>query len=166
MEDAGIIYGHLVYFTANRYIVHMAIGYIFWSFGIFSPILVCCTKKNLATLKWCAVWLLKHFFQLTQTSKLRSGYSGTESGLPDFSWSKHTKWGKNITNDHKLYQTAMNDTKWPWNIPNGHKIYQHLPFKGPSKFTQIGIYGLKTNHLATLNRVQLYIRLARMYCRF
>jgi hypothetical protein len=23
------------------------------------------------------------------------------------------------------------------NIPNGHKIYQHLPFKGPPKFTQI-----------------------------
>jgi hypothetical protein len=23
------------------------------------------------------------------------------------------------------------------NIPNGHKIYQHLPFKGPPKFTQV-----------------------------
>jgi hypothetical protein len=22
-------------------------------------------------------------------------------------------------------------------IPNGHKIYQHLPLKGPPKFTQI-----------------------------
>jgi hypothetical protein len=29
------------------------------------------------------------------------------------------------------------------NIPNGHKIYQHFPFQGPSKFTQIGIFGLK-----------------------
>jgi hypothetical protein len=28
----------------------MAIWYILWSFGIFLPILVCCTKKNLATL--------------------------------------------------------------------------------------------------------------------
>jgi hypothetical protein len=36
------------------------------------------------------------------------------AGLPDFSWSKHTKTGK-----------------------NGHKIYQHFPFKGPPKFTQI-----------------------------
>jgi hypothetical protein len=61
---------------------------------------------------------------------------GTPAGLPDFSWSKHTKMGKNITNDHKLYQTAINFTKWPQNIPNGHKIYQHLPFKGPPKFTQ------------------------------
>jgi hypothetical protein len=45
--------------------------------------------------------------------------------------------GKNITNDHKLYQTAINYTKWRYNIPKGHKIYQHLPFKGSPKFTQI-----------------------------
>jgi hypothetical protein len=36
------------------------------------------------------------------------------------------------------------------NIPNGHKIYQHFPIKGPPKFTQIWIFGLKRNHLATL----------------
>jgi hypothetical protein len=35
-------YGYLVYF--------MLIRYILWSFGIFSPVLVRCTKKNLATL--------------------------------------------------------------------------------------------------------------------
>jgi hypothetical protein len=35
-------YGHLVYFTA--------IWSILWLFGIFFPVLVCCTKKNLATL--------------------------------------------------------------------------------------------------------------------
>jgi hypothetical protein len=62
--------------------------------------------------------------------------------------------GKNITNDHKLYQTAINYTYWPYNIPNGHKIYQHLPFKGSQKFTQMGIFGLKTNHLATLPRTE------------
>jgi hypothetical protein len=45
---------------------------------------------------------------------------------------------------------TTNYTKWPWILPNGHKIYQHLPFKGPPKFTQVGIFGLKTNHLATL----------------
>jgi hypothetical protein len=45
--------------------------------------------------------------------------------------------GKNITNDHKLYQAAINYAKWPYNIPNGHKIYQQLPLKGPPKFTQI-----------------------------
>jgi hypothetical protein len=49
MEDVGIFYGQSVYFTA--------ICYTLWTFGIFSgqlvyfsPILVCCTKKNLATL--------------------------------------------------------------------------------------------------------------------
>jgi hypothetical protein len=38
----GLFYGQLVYF--------MTIWSIFWSFGIFCPVLVCCTKKNLATL--------------------------------------------------------------------------------------------------------------------
>jgi hypothetical protein len=50
MEDVGIFYGHLVYF--------MAIGYMWWQivifylclFGAFFTVLVCCTKKNLATL--------------------------------------------------------------------------------------------------------------------
>jgi hypothetical protein len=31
-----------------------------------------------------------------------------------------------------------------------HKIKQHLPLQDPPKFTQIWIFGLKTNHLATL----------------
>jgi hypothetical protein len=38
----GIFYGHLVYFMANWYIL--------WSLGQNFPILVCCTKQNLATL--------------------------------------------------------------------------------------------------------------------
>jgi hypothetical protein len=55
MEDVGIFYGHLSYF--------MGIWPILWPVGIFYaplfyfiviwyifPILVCCTKKNLATL--------------------------------------------------------------------------------------------------------------------
>jgi hypothetical protein len=42
MEDVRIFYGYLEYF--------MAIWYIFGKFGVFSPILVCCVKKNLATL--------------------------------------------------------------------------------------------------------------------
>jgi hypothetical protein len=36
------IYGHLVYFVANWYIL--------WSFGILFPVLVCCEKNYLATL--------------------------------------------------------------------------------------------------------------------
>jgi hypothetical protein len=52
MEDVGILYYvHLVYFTAICHLPHyMAIGYISWLFGIFSPILVRSNKKNLATL--------------------------------------------------------------------------------------------------------------------
>jgi hypothetical protein len=42
MEDVGIYYGQLVYFTA--------IWYILWPFGIFFPVLVCCPKKNMASL--------------------------------------------------------------------------------------------------------------------
>jgi hypothetical protein len=30
------------------------------------------------------------------------------------------------------------------------KTHQHSPFQSPSKFTQIGIFGLKTNRLATM----------------
>jgi hypothetical protein len=57
----GIFYGHLVYFIAIWYIlgsfgtfwghlVHFGvIWYILGSFGIFFNILLCCTKKNLAT---------------------------------------------------------------------------------------------------------------------
>jgi hypothetical protein len=34
-------------------------------------------------------------------------------------------------------------TKW-------RKIYQHYPFQGPPIFTQVGIFGMKIYHLATL----------------
>jgi hypothetical protein len=40
------------------------------------------------------------------------------------------------------------------NIPNGRKngrkIYQRLLLQDPPKFTQLGIFGLKIYHLATL----------------
>jgi hypothetical protein len=48
MEDVRIFYGHLVYFAAIWY-SFLPFG-ILWLFGTFSPGLVCCTKKNLATL--------------------------------------------------------------------------------------------------------------------
>jgi hypothetical protein len=49
-----------------------------------------------------------------------------------------------------------NIPNWTTNLPNGHKLYQsatkytYIPLKGPPKFTQFWIFGLKTNHLATL----------------
>jgi hypothetical protein len=33
---------------------------------------------------------------------------------------------------------------------NGLKIYHYFLIRGPEKFSQIGIFGSKTNHLATL----------------
>jgi hypothetical protein len=37
MEDVGLFYGHLVYFTAIWYTYIVAIWYILWLFGIFTP---------------------------------------------------------------------------------------------------------------------------------
>jgi hypothetical protein len=44
LRPFGLIYGHLVYYVA--------VWYSLRSFDIFSPILECLTKKNLATLDW------------------------------------------------------------------------------------------------------------------
>jgi hypothetical protein len=44
LRPFGKFYGQLVNSTAIRFIL--------WSFGIFLPALVCCTKKNLATPGW------------------------------------------------------------------------------------------------------------------
>jgi hypothetical protein len=52
--------------------------------------------------------------------------------------------GKNIPNDHKLYKMAIQCKKWLQSAPNGHKICQHIPIKGPPKYTQIGIFGTKS----------------------
>jgi hypothetical protein len=56
-DDVGIFYGHLAYhlayFTAIWYIFWLFGICIVWVFGIFFPVLVCCTEKNLATLNWC-----------------------------------------------------------------------------------------------------------------
>jgi hypothetical protein len=51
VECAGMILSicdifiHLVYFKVTEYVL--------WSFGIFFPVLVCCTEKNLALLVRC-----------------------------------------------------------------------------------------------------------------
>jgi hypothetical protein len=57
----------------------------------------------------------------------------------------------------QTYQMTANYTKLLYIMPNGHKIFQmiikynkHFPFQCPPKTTPTGIFGLKTNHLATL----------------
>jgi hypothetical protein len=69
----------------------------------------------------------------------------------------YTKWPNNIPNGQTIYQMAKQYTKWPNNIPNVRNIFQMaieyanlFPFLGPPKFTQIGIFGLKIYHRATL----------------
>jgi hypothetical protein len=49
MEDVGKFCGHLVYFVA--------ICYILWLFGMVFFVLVCSTKKNLATLQSIPLYL-------------------------------------------------------------------------------------------------------------
>jgi hypothetical protein len=50
MEDVGIFYVHLVHFTALWDILWPFRMCNVWPFGIYFPVLVSCTKKNLATL--------------------------------------------------------------------------------------------------------------------
>jgi hypothetical protein len=50
MNYVGIFFGHLVYFTIIWNILWPFGTYILWLFGMFFPVLVCCTKENLATL--------------------------------------------------------------------------------------------------------------------
>jgi hypothetical protein len=64
---------------------------------------------------------------------------------------QNTKTRKNIPNYHGLYQMSIKYNKRPFNGPIVHKIYQHCKtIVRPPKFTQIWIFGLKTNQLATL----------------
>jgi hypothetical protein len=57
-----------------------------------------------------------------------------------------------------MYQAAIKHTIWPENNGQiGCKKYQHLPLQDLQKFTQIGIFGLKIYHLATL--ISLHFRL-------
>jgi hypothetical protein len=53
---------------------------------------------------------------------------------------------EHLTNDHKSYQIAIKYTKLPKNT-------KHFQFLGPPKYTKIGIFGMKINHLATLVRL-------------
>jgi hypothetical protein len=115
----GLFWGHFVYFGA--------IWYISWPFGTFSPVLVCCTNKNLATPPWrrtenslkAASWRERLWNQLITAEPgthkslpvLPQKWKGL-SGLPDFSlWNVPKRW-KNIPNDLKI------------TISRVHKIYQ------------------------------------------
>jgi hypothetical protein len=50
-ENVAIFYGHLEYVFDGHLGYFMTLWYILCSFGKFFPVLVPCTKKNLATLR-------------------------------------------------------------------------------------------------------------------
>jgi hypothetical protein len=87
----------------------------------------------------------KHFFHCFSYPKRSSA-----PRLPDFSWYKIPKRGKK-------YQMTTKYTKWPHNISNSSKIDQ-VVIEYPKIFRcktlqnlpKFGIFGLKTNRLATL----------------
>jgi hypothetical protein len=58
-ENVALFYGHLEYFV-NILDFFMTIWYILCSFGTFFPVLVSCTKKNLATLLYTSAHINKH----------------------------------------------------------------------------------------------------------
>jgi hypothetical protein len=98
-----------------------AILYILWSFGIFSPVLVPCTNKNLAALVPRAFlsirrkrdFLLSSFLDVKEAEKMNASFEGiaaSRAGLPDFSWYKIPKLEK-IPNSYKNDQTATKNTK-------------------------------------------------------
>jgi hypothetical protein len=55
----------------------VAIRYIIWSFGIFLPVLVCRTKKNLATLQCAYLQAKKASHHELNTAKLPAKRSKT-----------------------------------------------------------------------------------------
>jgi hypothetical protein len=75
----------------------------------------------------------------------------------------NTKTGKNVPNENNMYQMVIKYPQCPLNIPNGHKIYKLFLIKGPPKFTQIWIFCLKINHLATLDGSSLFHMCVCMY---
>jgi hypothetical protein len=102
----------------------------------------------------------KYVAPLSRVRKISGGEQGCQIYLcPNIpKREKYTKGPQTTPNGHTLYQMGINYTKRPYvipndhklQIPNGRKIYQHFPFQGSPKYTQIGIFGLKLNHLATL----------------
>jgi hypothetical protein len=58
--------------------------------------------------------------------------SSAEQGLPDF-FVQHSKTGKRLPNNHKIYQMVTQYAIWPENIPTSSiaspsKIYPNLDF--------------------------------------
>jgi hypothetical protein len=109
MEDVGIFYGHVVHFTVYCYIL--------WTFGIvrgnlvyFSHFGILYEEKsgNPGCASACHSRVARSWISAKEISPKQLG---CQSGLPDFTWPKHTQNGKYITHCHKLYQITVKYTK-------------------------------------------------------
>jgi hypothetical protein len=58
--------------------------------------------------------------------------------------------GEKATENQNCKKRYQNGNK----IPNDHELHQDFPCQGPPKYSQIGIFGLKIYHLATLLSVE------------
>jgi hypothetical protein len=88
------------------------------------------------------------------SSKLCRSRATIKSGLPDFSWYKVPK-RKNIPYCHKLYQMSINLTKDCKMDQVSIKSTNFFQCKTLQNLPKFGFFGLKTNHLATLNQIPI-----------
>jgi hypothetical protein len=95
-------------------------------------------------------------------------YFGLVPGLPNFSWCV-------IPKQEKMYQMSTICTERSQNIPNIHNVFlmaikyiNIFQSEALKIFSQIGIFGLKTNHLATLlgTAVVFYLGWVEYYKKF
>jgi hypothetical protein len=97
MQDVGIFYGRVVHFTVFWYILWaFGIG-ILWQFGMFLPVLVFCSKKNLATLLQTSTMQLYMYIVNVRVY----------NSVARLFLVQHTKTGKIYQNDHKECKMDM-----------------------------------------------------------
>jgi hypothetical protein len=95
----------------------------------------------------CTLW----FFLYNAVLAISPTRSWLRPGLPDFfgtktKTEKYTKSPRTIPNVPKMSVTKVRKM----DQVSIKKIYPNPSLQDPPKFTQIWIFGLKTNHLATL----------------
>jgi hypothetical protein len=125
----------------------VAIWNISWLVGTFFPVLVCCTKKNLATLAFLNARKV-HFAKGQIKSVDAFHISGYQAGLPDGLFSNQKSQfgyileGLGIENviifcDHLDYFMAIRYNLWQFGTACGHLVYfSHFGMFGPRKIWQ------------------------------
>jgi hypothetical protein len=154
----------LVYTYNFHFVYFMAVWLILWTIWYIFPVLVCCTKKNLATLiasqnllpssssqpnqLFLRNLIVKSCQGVRPTLKLlslpRISFTSPMQGCQIFICSKlpkrqkYNKWPQTIPNGHKLYQMVIKYSKWSY--VKYTNIYHS---KALQKFTQIWNFGFE-----------------------